>query len=181
MTNLIAVSPCAGLLPETIGAVTLSEVVPDAAYSVAPFRGQEKAVSAALKAAVGVGFPAVNRMLSKAGVRALWAGAGRALVIGAVPPANIAALAAVTDQSDGWAVVSLHGDAAEAVLARLVPLDLRAGVFKRGHTARTTINHMAGSVTRTGPDSFEVMVMRSMARTLVHELSEVAQGVAARG
>ena len=94
---------------------------------------------------------------------------------------DLAGLAAVTDQADGVAAVKIEGDAAEAVLARLVPLDLRAASFKRGHTARSLVNHMTASITRLGPKSFEVMVMRSMAQTLVHELTEAAEGVAARG
>ena len=40
---------------------------------------------------------------------------------------------------DGWACVRLDGSAAEDVLARLVPVDLRGSVFKRGHTARAQL------------------------------------------
>lgn len=179
MAKLIAKTPCEGLLPKTIGAVELSEVVIDRAWSVAPFKGQEAAVGEALTKALGVGYPAANRALSKGGARAIWAGAGRALVIGAEMP-DLSGLAAVTEQGDGIAAVRIDGTGAEAVLARLVPLDLRAGSFKRGHTARSFVNHMTASITRLGPTSFEVMVMRSMARTLVHDLTEAATGVAAR-
>jgi len=179
VAKLIAQSACDGLLPVTVGTVTLTEVVPEDGWIVAPFKGQEKAVSKVLTEACGVGFPAANRMLAKAGARAQWVGASRALVSGAALP-DLSGLAAVTAQADGLAVVSIEGDGAEAVLARLVPVDLRAAVFKRGHTARTLINHMSGSVTRTGAATFEVAVMRSMARTLVHELTEAAEGVAAR-
>jgi len=65
-------------------------------------------------------------------------------------------------------------------LARLTPIDLRKTTFKRGHTARTLIGHMTGSITCVGADAFEVMVMRSMAHTLVHELSQAAENVTAR-
>jgi len=179
VAKLIAQSACDGLLPVTVGTVTLTEIVPENGWIVAPFKGQEKAVSQALSEACGVGFPAANRMLTKAGVRAQWVGAGRALVTGAALP-DLAGLAAVTAQADGLAIVGVEGSGAEALLARLVPLDLRAATFKRGHTARTLINHMSGSVSRTGAATFEVAVMRSMARTLVHELTEAAEGVAAR-
>lgn len=179
MAKLIAKTPCEGLLPRTIGAVEMTEVSVEGACAVASFKGQEAAVSAALTKALGVGFPPPNRALSKGGVRAVWAGAGRALVMGG-DLSDLTGLAAVTAQGDGIAAVRIDGADAEAVLARLVPIDLRAGVFKRGHTARTLVNHMTANVTRLGPTSFEVMVMRSMARTLVHDLTEAATGVAAR-
>ncbi len=180
MANLLARTPCEGLLPVTIGSVTLSEVVIERMAAVAPFKGKEGAVSAALKEACEIAFPAPNRTSSKGDARAVWAGQGRANVIGCGLP-DLSGLAAVTEQGDGVAAVKIEGDGAEAVLARLVPLDLRAATFKRGHTARSLVNHMAASITRLGPKSFEVMVMRSMAQTLVHELTEAAEGVAARG
>lgn len=180
MANLLARTPCEGLLPVTIGSVTLSEVVIERMAAVAPFKGKEGAVSAALKEACDIVFPAPNRTSSKGDARAVWAGQGRANVIGCDLP-DLSGLAAVTDQGDGVAAVKIEGDGAEAVLARLVPLDLRAATFKRGHTARSLVNHIAASITRLGPKSFEVMVMRSMAQTLVHELTEAAEGVAARG
>ena len=90
-------------------------------------------------------------------------------------------VAALTDQTDASAVVRIEGDAVEAVLARLVPVDLRIGSFAEGRTARTMVGHMTASVTRVGPMAFEVMVMRSMAATVVHELTEAAIGVQARG
>ena len=169
-----------GFLPVTIGSVTLSEVVIERMASVAPFKGKEGVVTKALKEACEIAFPSPNRTSSKGEARAVWAGQGRANMIGCDLP-DLAGLAAVTDQADGVAAVKIEGDGAEAVLSRLVPLDLRAANFKRGHTARSLVNHMSASITRLGPNSFEVMVMRSMAQTLVHELTEAAEGVAARG
>lgn len=177
MVKLVALSPAEGLLPVTVGTCTLSEVMPEAITSVTPFRGRETAVSDALKAEIGAGFPAPNRTTGKAGARAIWVGAGQALVLGPkVAPDG----AAVTEQSDAWAVFKLEGEDAEAVLARLTPIDVRRSVFKRGHTARTLLQHMTGSITRTGDKSLEIMVFRSMARTAVHELSEAMASVAAR-
>jgi sarcosine oxidase subunit gamma len=175
--NLIARSPCAGLVPVTEGAATLTEVLPEAITFVAPFAGQDKAVSDALKAVIGLGFPAPNRTTAKAGARAIWVGAGQALVLG---PAVVVEGAALVDQSDAFACLALEGPAARDVLARLVPVDLRDGSFKRGHTARTLLNHMTCSLTRTGAERWEVMVFRSMAGTAVHEVSEAMRRVDAR-
>ena len=181
MADLIAKSPCDGLLPVTVGALTLTEETPGVMTTVAPYNGKEKALSTALEAAHGMAFPAANRATGKTGNRAVWFGRGMALLMGPAPDAALAEHAALTDQSDAWTVVRLEGDGAEDVLARLVPADLRASQFKRGHTARTELAHMMASVTRVGPQAFQVMVFRSMAKTLVHDLKTAMEAVTARG
>lgn len=178
MADLTALTPCAGLLPQTIGTIILTEVEIDVMTSIAPFKGQGAAVSKALDAALGVTFPDPGRVSRNGDVRIIWSGMGQAMLIGARAPEL--PNAATSDQTDAWAVVTINGPEAEAVLARLVPIDLRLSQFAPDTTARTLINHMTGSVTRTGPQVFEVMVMRSMAQTLVHELIEAANGVASR-
>ena len=179
MVNLIARSLCEGLLPISIGLIELTEVIIEKAYSVAPFQGQEKAVSDVLIKTTGVGFPEPNRALSNGGARSVWVGGGRALIIGVDLP-DLTDMAAVTDQSDGIAAITIVGTEAEAVLARLVPLDLRENTFKNGTTARTYVNQMPASVTRLNSKSFEVMTIRSMARTLVQEMTEAATRCATR-
>nr|WP_247676919.1 sarcosine oxidase subunit gamma [Leisingera sp. HS039] len=161
--------------------MSLTEEHPGAMWTVAPFKGQQEALSKALETAHGMAFPAANRATGKAGSRAVWFGRDMALLMGLAPDAKLAGHAALTDQSDAWAVVRLEGAGAEDVLARLVPVDLRNQVFKRGHTARTELKHMMASVTRTGPQAFQIMVFRSMAKTLVHDLKTAMEAVAARG
>ena len=177
MANLIPQTPAQGLLPATLGTVTLSEVDLGPVTSVMPFKGQERAVSAALKDALGIGLPAPNRMVSKGDARALWIGRGQALVLGTCSELPGAAC---VDHSAAWVCVALTGADVEPVLARLVPLDLRRAIFKTGHTARTLVGHMTCSVTRTGATTFEIMAMRSMAGTLVEDLERAARLVAAR-
>jgi sarcosine oxidase subunit gamma len=181
VAELIARTPCAGLLPLSIGTVAVTEEDPGRMTVIAPFNGQEAALSKALVAAHGMEFPAPNRSTGKAGARAVWFGQGQALLIGPDPDPGLGRLAALVDQSDGWAVVRIDGEGAVAVLARLVPVDLRAEVFRRGHTLRSQIGHMPGSVTRVSADGFRVMVFRSMARTLVHDVKTAMEAVAARG
>ncbi len=180
MVDLIAKTPCSGLLPVTIGTTTLAEIDAGTLTSIAPFRGQEKKLSAALKAAHGMAAPAPNRATGKAGQRALWFGNRMILLQGPAPDAGLAKLAALTDQSDGCVVVRLDGEAATEVLARLTPIDLRDSQFKRGHAARTELRHMMASITRLGPQSFQIMVFRGFAKTLVHDLTIAMKGVAAR-
>lgn len=180
MARLIALSPCAGLLPVTAGTVTLTEADPGQMTSVAPLAGKTDEVAKVLEAAFGFAFPAPNMSHSGTGARILWAGRGRALLIGAPPPDGLSGLAALVDQSDGAAVVQIAGAGVRDVLARLVPLDLRPRAFAEGATARSLVGHMTAQITRTGDESFEIMVMRSMAATLVHDLTQAMAGIAAR-
>lgn len=181
MADLMAKSPCEGLLPLTYGDVSLSEVEMTRLTSLAAFKGQDKALSEALKAAHGMALPAVNRATGREGGRAIWFGQGQVMLLGPEPDAALGRSAAMTDQSDAWALLRLEGAGAEDVLARLVPLDLRQSVFKRGHTARSQLQHMMVSITRVGDNAFLLMGFRSMAKTLVHDLETAMRGVAARG
>ena len=175
MVSLIARSPCEGLLPLQAGTTTLTELLPAAITSVAPQRGADMA---AFKSATGAAFPAPNRATGKEGARAVWSGPGQCFWLGA----QLADLKgfALTDQSDAWAVMRLEGADAEQVLARLTPIDLRKSTFKRGHTARTLLGHMACSITRAKDNAFDIMVFRSMAVTAVHELDVAMKSVAVR-
>ncbi len=179
--KLIAQTLCDGLLPLTIGTVSVTEVDPGAIHAVSAFQGQAKSLSEAMKAAHGMALPAPNRATGKSGARAVWFGPGQVMLIGSTPDPLLSAHAAVVDQSDAWAVVRLEGDGAEDVLARLVPVDLRPQQFKRGHTARTLLFHMTASITRVGEKAFQIMVFRSMATSLVHDLQRAMEGVATRG
>lgn len=181
MVELTAISPCDGLLPVKIGALTVTQEPFAAITSVSPFKSRQSDLSAALKAAHGLAFPAPGRSTGKAGARAIWFSQGQALLIGPAPDAGLDRFAALTDQSDAWAVVRLEGAGAADVLARLMPLDLRPEVFKRGATARTELAHMMASLTKLGDKSFQIMVFRSMAQTLAHDLKTTMEAVAARG
>lgn len=176
VVDLVSKTACDGLLPVRAGQFELSEVLPDAITSIAPFAGEKKKVSEALKAVHGMGFPAPNRATGKDRSRCIWVGPGQAMLVG--PKLGDLSGAATTDQTDGWAVMRLQGADCEDVLARLVPVDLRLRSFKSGHTARTRLFHAPLSITRTGADRFELMVFRSMAKTVVDELLVAMKSVA---
>ena len=137
MVKLVEKSPVEGLLPMEINGLSLTELVPGAITSVMPYAGQKTAASEALKALVGAAMPGPNRSTGREGARVVWTGAGQAMVIGAALDPSLAQHAAMTDQSDAWTVFRLEGQGVEEVLARLTPLDLNPGVFKRGHAARS--------------------------------------------
>lgn len=181
MAELIAKTPASGLLPLKIGSVDLSEVDAGHLTSLAPYKGKEAALSDALKTSHGASLPRPNRTTGKEGARVIWFGLNHALLLGPAPASELANLAAITDQSDAWTVVQLRGAGATDVLARLVPVDLCPTQFKRGHTVRTDLMHMTASITSTGANTFLILVFRSMAQTLVHDLKTAMEGVAARG
>lgn len=180
MIELHTRTPLDGMAPLGIGQVTLSEVDLGRLTSLAPWRGQGKALSKALKAAHGMTAPAPNRATGREGARAIWFGHGMILLAGPAPDPSLAEHAALADQSDAWACARLEGRDAARVLARLTPLDLRPDIFKRGNTARTDLRHMAGSITRLNDEAFLIMVFRSLGRTLGHDLRRAMEGVAAR-
>jgi heterotetrameric sarcosine oxidase gamma subunit len=162
----------------TIGPTTLAALPLPRMTSVAPFQGQDKALAKALKT-MGLTFPAPNRTTTKGDATLIWTGRNQAFLLNA-DPTPLADNAALTDQTDGWAALTLQGPQATDVLARLIPLDLRDVAFPVGHCARTALNHMNLILWRTEPYAFTLMVFRSMARTAWHEVEAAMQTVAAR-
>lgn len=179
MADLNETTAAAGLLPLSIGRFTVEERLPGALTSLSAF--DEGAMGKALEKGHGVAWPAPNRSTGKAQARCVWFGHREVLLMGPVPDVNLARHGAVVDVTDGWVAVHLQGAGVEDVLARLVPIDLSTAAFKRGHTARTMLGHMNASITRVGPDAFLILVFRSMATTLVHDLKRAMESVTARG
>lgn len=176
MPELIAKSALEGR-SLTLGTVTLAEVEVGPITSVAVFPGGGKAVAKGLKT-LSLAMPEPNSFAEKKGARIVWTGRDQAFLMGVEPP--VLEGAAVTDQSDGWAVLGLSGAGAVDVLARLVPVDLRLAAFPVGQAIRSQINHMNGMILRTGDHAFEILVFRSMARTAWHEMETTMHMVAAR-
>ena len=179
MAELIAKSPLAGFAPVVTPSGSLTEVHPGQITSLQPHPGKLAALSKALKKAHGVGFPGPGESLSAKGVTVIWSGREQAFQLGVSADPALADLAAVTDQSDGWAVMLLQGPKGAQVLARLCPLDLRPGVFAVGQVARSQLQHVPALIHRS-KDGFQIMVFRSMARTAWHELATALHMLAAR-
>lgn len=169
--DLIA-KPALGVPAVTLADTTLAEAAMAQVTSIAPFPGQIPAVSTAL----GLDFPAPNRVTTAGAARLVWAGRDMAWLIGAPAPDGLPA--AVTDQSDGWVTLTMQGPQAVAILARLVSLDLRAA--QPGQCYRTGLNHLPLTLIVDAPDAFTLMTFRSMARTAWHELHDAMEKMAAR-
>jgi sarcosine oxidase subunit gamma len=161
----------------TVGTVTLAEVDVGPVTSIAVFPGGAKAVAKGLKT-LGLAMPEPNSFAEKKGARIVWTGRDQAFLLGVPVPALEGA--AVTDQSDGWTVLSVSGAGVAEVLARWVPIDLRLAAFPVGRAVRTQLNHMNVVILRVGDHAFEIMVFRSMARTAWHEVETAMHMVQAR-
>jgi len=117
--DLTSQSPFGQALPLTIGGIVISEKPHKNLWSVAPFAGQQDACVAALRA-VGIAWPDIGRATADA----FWFGMDQVMITRATLPDLPAA---VTDQRDAWARVTVKGQVRD-VLARLVPVD-QAGIF----------------------------------------------------
>jgi methylglutamate dehydrogenase subunit D len=91
---------------------------------------------------------------------------------------STAGLAAVTDQSDGYALLRLTGPMVRAALAKLVPIDLHPREFRPGAVASTVASHMGLILWRLddadGAAVFELAVFRSLAESFWHALAEAS-------
>lgn len=90
-------------------------------------------------------------------------------------PDILRGVAAVTDQSDGRAVVRVSGREARKVLEKGVAVDLHPRAFRAGQTATTSIAHIGAQLWQLddGP-TYEVAIARSFAGSFWSWLSEAA-------
>lgn len=176
MADLIPGGPLADMTAVEAAGCILEPLVLGPVAAILPFSGREAALDGVLRAR-GLGFPGPGCSLEVADTRIVWSGRAAALMIGA--PAPALAEAAVIDQTDGWAGMGLSGPGAEAVLARLVPLDLRTAAFPEGATARSLLGHVQVLILRRA-GGFELLVPASYGRFAWHEVEKALRGVAAR-
>jgi sarcosine oxidase subunit gamma len=139
---------------------------------IAPEDG-EAALSQVVKTRFGLELPTTPRTVVSAGRALVWAGPGQWLLVtesrtGFVDDLQaLSGLAAIADQSDGRAVLTLSGGKIRAALAKGCMIDLHPSAFPVGSAALTSIAHIGVHLWRAedGPNGavFELMVARSMA------------------
>ena len=108
------------------------------------------------------------------------AGPGQWYVVGSTLPSTAALAAAgaalgddatLIDQSHGRVRLVLSGPGARARLATGTALDLSDRGFPVGASAETQFVHVAMHLTRTGPETWEILAPRSFARFLWDEIA----------
>lgn len=179
MPELIAKSPLAGRATVTRGLLRLSEAPMETVTSIALYPGQGKAIAKALKP-LRLSFPAPNKVSLADDMRLAWTGRDQAFLIGAPAPGIPPEVAAVTDQSDGWAGLVLEGPGAHDALMRWVPIDLRPERFAIGASIRAPLYHMQAVIMRLVANRLDLLVFRSMARTAWHEIEQAMVTIEAR-
>jgi heterotetrameric sarcosine oxidase gamma subunit len=142
------------------------------------------ALAAAVRERFGIELPQGPAAVRSGTHRVVWSGPGQWLLIGdsragwSDALAGLADHAAVVDQSDSRAVLSLSGPHVRDLLAKGCMIDLHPTVFPVGAAALTGIAHMAVALWRSvdGADGavFEIMVARSMAGSFWSWLSASA-------
>jgi heterotetrameric sarcosine oxidase gamma subunit len=169
VTELCATDGFAALdLPLVLDGCTLHALPATPITAIAPYPGQ----TAALRAHLGA-FPDPGQVLSIGAKRLVWAGRDMAFAFSADLPDGLGAFAAVTDQSDGWCGLGVQGDGALAMLARRLPVDLRA--LPSPGAARSVLEHAPVLVVRLNPHTFEIWGWRSMAQSVLHRLTPFHQ------
>ena len=170
MADLSQATPGAGHFPLQSAGSRAVEAPWASLHAVFPLAGHADAVRGAFG-----GWPEPNRWIDADGRRLAFSGRGQAFVLGELPGGLEGA--AVAAQSDAWCRVHLSGPAAAEVLARLTPVDVAA--MAPGEAARTLLGHMSAHLLREEA-GWELMVFRSMAGTLAHDLGRAMRMVAAR-
>lgn len=176
MAKLAAAQAFQDMDAKQVGTVKIAPVETRPMTMIAPFAGRSQALHDAMSGDLGLGFPDPGGVTQNGNARCVWMGRDQAMLIGAVPQADWQNLALISDQSDGWAVVAVSGAGAAEVLARLLPVN----VPQIEGAARTTCGHIPVAIVRTAPDGYQIMCFRSMAHSLLRDLSHAAGLLVAR-
>lgn len=129
--------------------VTIRPVRDRSATLIAAGPQSAAALGHRLHEALGITLPGSGRSLQKDGIRVLWQGPARWLVLAGTESGTLERLrpivghdAALIDQSG--ALVSLHveGNCVRAALAKMLPIDLHPRAFARDDTRSTAAGHI---------------------------------------
>jgi sarcosine oxidase subunit gamma len=139
---------------------------------IVPDGGADR-LAAQLSERLGLDLPRTPAVAIAGGHAVIWSGPGQWLLRAgsragfAALLAGLAGVAAVSDQSDGRAALSLSGPRVREMLAKGAMVDLHPSSFPVHAVALTSFAHIAVQIWRAadGPDGavFEIMVARSMA------------------
>lgn len=163
--------------------VTLTRRLGLSAVQLDARRGRADAVSRAVSEALGVTLPGPGRAAPGAGIRALWLGPDRWLLLAADGTGLEARLRAaaepaggvVVDQGHGRAIVRVEGPRARDVLAKGTGVDLHPSAFPEDAVAQTGMFHLSVTIDRRrGTGCFDIHVMRGFALSFHESLCEAA-------
>ena len=146
-------------------------------------RGAATGLSEAVAEALGLALPEPGRAASANGLRALWLGPERWMLLaedrfGLAAKLRAAAEPAggvVVDQSHGRAILRLSGPAVRGVPAQGTGVGLHARAFAEDSVAQAGLFHLSVTLDRRrGSGTFDVHGMRGFAQSLFESLCEAA-------
>ncbi len=79
------------------------------------------------------------------------------------------------DQSHGRVLLRLSGANSRAILAKGIGIDLHPSAFVIGSSANVLCGHISINLALVDKNSFEIVVMRSFAESLLHDLCEMGR------
>lgn len=152
--------------------VTIAERANLGIATVAARKGQDQALSAAVREAYGVDLPAQSMTVQGKTVSFIGYGPGQWLVVSETLAhealaedlaTRLAGLASVSDQSGGRAVLRVSGPRARDVLAKGLAIDLDPRVFPAGGAVTSTMSHMGMQLWQEAEaDSYDIAIFRSV-------------------
>lgn len=137
-------------------------------------KGRSEDLAAAILTRYGLTLPLAPKRMEQGGLAFIWSGPGQWLAV-AEDGRDLArelsdaigTVAAVSDQSDGLAVLRVSGPQARDALIKGVGLDLHPRAFAPGDAAVTVIAHIGAQLWQLDDrPSYEIAIYRSFAGSL---------------
>jgi sarcosine oxidase subunit gamma len=162
--------------PIGVAGVHIREITGLAGLAIIARKGRASDVMAVLSRHVGSEVPDAAKRTTGNGVAVSGMGPGQWLATaqpgGGRKPldalrADLDGMAAVIDQGDGRVILEVSGSRARDALAKGIPVDLDASVFKVGDLAQTSSSHIALQIALVdATPTFEIVSARSTAASL---------------
>lgn len=187
MHKLKAITPLGAdtLRVDTVGTLTITEVVDKALASVASRQGQKDALRAALQKSHGLTLPEVGLTSTAGALAAFWAGPEQWMVsaphdshelLAAELKQAVEKCASVVEQTDGWCRFDVEGPALCDLFERLSSAPVRS--MASGAVIRGTVEHLGAFLWRSEETRMAVIAPRSSAASLHHALVAAAHSIA---
>ena len=151
---------------------------------IASFASTLDQLDQAVSPVLGASLPARNGEITTAGsFHLLKTGPEQFWILGPAGPDNLVArlqavvtpdIGAVTPLSHSRTRIVIEGEAARALLAKGLPLDLHPDVFGVGAFALTGLHHTPVLLWRSGVDRYELFAMRTFALSVWEWLTDAA-------
>jgi len=168
-----------GILGDRPG-VVVEEILPAGAASLEAHRDRLPALLEAAQKNFGLALPMQPRWEEGGGMRAIWTGPKRWLVLGPADTATILRgelgdAASIADQTDARVILTVSGARARDALAKGIGIDLHPSAFRTGDAAVTQAARMAVTLWQLDDTpAYALAVARSYAGSLAEWLAGAA-------